>query len=75
MTAPITSAMVPVYDGEAAIGFIIRHGPAGVECLTAESRSLGLFKTVDAAATMLWLRARNQPTTTPVCGNPQVKDR
>jgi hypothetical protein len=65
MTVPAAklteSAMLSVYDGQAAIGFVIRRGPAGAESFTAEGGSLGLFRTVDAAATALWKHAHKQP--------------
>jgi hypothetical protein len=53
--------MVPVYDGKVAIGFIARRGLLGAESFTGERESLGLFRTVDAAATALWKQAHGQP--------------
>jgi hypothetical protein len=43
-------AMLSVYDGQRAIGFILQRGKLGYEAFTANERSLGLFKNQNDAA-------------------------
>jgi hypothetical protein len=57
---PAATAVLTVFDGEQAIGFILRRGPAGVEAFSAAEISLGLFETEDNAASAIWKHARGQ---------------
>jgi hypothetical protein len=43
-------AMLSVYDGRTAIGFVLARGRAGFEGFDREQHSLGIFKTAAAAA-------------------------
>jgi hypothetical protein len=45
-TAPLSY----IYDGRACLGFVLSRGRAGFEGFNCQERSLGLFKTVAAAA-------------------------
>jgi hypothetical protein len=54
------SALLTVYDGREAIGFIVRRGPAGAEGFDTANVSLGLFENEPAAATAIWKQARGQ---------------
>jgi hypothetical protein len=59
-TKPIATAMLTVYDGQQAIGFVLRRGPVGVEAFTASDDSLGLFRNERDAASAIWKHARGQ---------------
>ena len=65
MTTPAIKLAVPtmllVYDRSCRIGFILRHGLAGVEAVNAADGSLGLFKTEDEAVVAVWRCAHKQP--------------
>jgi hypothetical protein len=53
-------ALLTVYDGKQAIGFLLRRGPAGLEAFTANHDSLGLFGSEHDAASAIWRHARGQ---------------
>jgi hypothetical protein len=59
-----TEALLTVYDGQRAIGFILRRGPGGVEAFAADDTSLGLFDNDDTAAAAIWKRAHSQGAAT-----------
>jgi hypothetical protein len=56
----VTEAPLTVYDGQQAIGFILRRGPAGIEAFAAANHSLGLFKNEHDAAAAIWRHAHGQ---------------
>jgi hypothetical protein len=65
MTAPAiklpTASTALVFDEQHYIGFILRHEPAEFEAINVTNKSLGLFKTENAAAATLWRCAHKQP--------------
>ena len=48
--APLAS----VYDGQRAIGFLLRRGRQSVEAFDSAERSLGVFPTMQAAARAIY---------------------
>jgi hypothetical protein len=61
MTEPTERpAMLSVYDGQVAIGFVFRRGRDGAEAFTADEHSLGTFKNELLAAAALWRHAHGQ---------------
>jgi hypothetical protein len=56
--APDRASLLAVYDGRSCIGFLLRHGPAGVEGFDQNNNSLGIHENDDAAAAAVWRAAR-----------------
>jgi hypothetical protein len=44
-----SAPMISIYDGRQCVGFVVERGRSGFEAFTAGERSLGMFKTRDAA--------------------------
>ena len=44
------TAMVPVMNGNACVGFLLRRGPSGVEAYGREAQSIGTFASEEEAA-------------------------
>ena len=57
MSAP---AMVTVYDGREALGFVLSRGKSGWEAFAREEVSLGLFPTQAEAANAVFDAAENE---------------
>jgi hypothetical protein len=47
---PSKQVFAAVYDGQACIGFMLRHGCHGVEAFDAGENSLGVYRNQEAAA-------------------------
>jgi hypothetical protein len=47
--APEQSLLVSVYDGRTCVGLILARGKSGFEAFDRDDKSLGLFKTQEAA--------------------------
>jgi hypothetical protein len=60
------AALLAVYDGQEAIGFIIRRGSVGIEAFAADGRSIGMFSDEGEAATAVWRYAHGQTSDEPV---------
>ena len=54
------SSMSYVTDGREAIGFVLARGRKGHEAFDREQRSLGLFKTAAAAASVVFNAAASE---------------
>jgi hypothetical protein len=52
--------MLCVYDGRTCIGSLIRRGKEGVEAFDTDTKSLGVYPSEDAAATVVWRHAHGQ---------------
>lgn len=55
---PDTIVMQVVYDGSTCVGFLYARGPQGVEAYDADLKTLGIFKTQQAAADAVTAAAR-----------------
>jgi hypothetical protein len=55
-----TCALAAVYDGRQCIGHLLHRDRDGVEAYDIHTVSIGLYDTMDAAATALWRLAHNQ---------------
>jgi hypothetical protein len=56
-TAPSTSPLLSVYDGQCCIGFVFTRGKQGFEAFTADQRSLGTFLSQRDAAVAVMRKA------------------
>jgi hypothetical protein len=55
MTTPIkqTSAWLAIYSGQTCVGHVINRGPKGFEAFDVDDRSIGVFPTLNEAASAL----------------------
>jgi hypothetical protein len=56
----ISTPMHYVYDGRECVGFVLARGRKGHEALDRDQRSLGLFKTAEAAANVVFNAAASE---------------